>query len=118
MLVSCLTYSPTLKMEATFSSKTSVDFQRTTRRYIPEDSTLHDQSCENLKSHEAYVCPLTKNIITHLFLIFIYIFPLIRNFLLKIRNLSISKMKKNKREQKLPHSNKHHRHILHKRDNF
>jgi hypothetical protein len=27
-------------MEATFSSETSVDFQRTIRRYIPEDRTL------------------------------------------------------------------------------
>jgi hypothetical protein len=27
-------------MEATYSSETSVDFQRTTRRYIPEDSTM------------------------------------------------------------------------------
>jgi hypothetical protein len=30
----------TLKMEAMFSSEMSVDFQRTTRRYIPEDTTL------------------------------------------------------------------------------
>jgi hypothetical protein len=28
-----------LKMEATCSSETSVDFQQTTRRYIPEDTT-------------------------------------------------------------------------------
>jgi hypothetical protein len=27
-----------------------VDFLRTTRRYIPEDSTLHNHRCENLKS--------------------------------------------------------------------
>jgi hypothetical protein len=27
-------------MEATYSSETSVDFQRTARRYIPEDRTL------------------------------------------------------------------------------
>jgi hypothetical protein len=39
-LVSCLAYSSTLKMEATCSSETSVDFQRTTRRYIPEVRTL------------------------------------------------------------------------------
>jgi hypothetical protein len=39
-LVSCLACSSTLKMKATRSSQTSVDFQRTTRRYIPEDSTL------------------------------------------------------------------------------
>jgi hypothetical protein len=37
MLVSCLTYSATFKMEVTCSSERSVDFQRTTQRYIPED---------------------------------------------------------------------------------
>jgi hypothetical protein len=39
-LVPFSAYSPTLKMEATCSSETSVDFQRTTRSYIPEDGTL------------------------------------------------------------------------------
>jgi hypothetical protein len=29
----------------------SVDFQRTTRRYIPEDGTLRNHRCENLKSY-------------------------------------------------------------------
>jgi hypothetical protein len=38
-LVSCSAYS-TLKMETICSSETSVDFQRTTRRYITEDSIL------------------------------------------------------------------------------
>jgi hypothetical protein len=38
-LVTCLAYS-TLKMKAICSSETSVDFQRTTQRYILEDSTL------------------------------------------------------------------------------
>jgi hypothetical protein len=42
MLVSCLAYSSNLRMKATCSSKTSADFQRTTRRYIPEDRTLHN----------------------------------------------------------------------------
>jgi hypothetical protein len=37
-----------LKMEATYSSEASVDFQRTTRRYIPEDRTLHDHRCKNI----------------------------------------------------------------------
>jgi hypothetical protein len=37
-----LAYSLTLKMEAIYSSETSVDFQRTTRRYIPEVNTLHN----------------------------------------------------------------------------
>jgi hypothetical protein len=35
-----LTYSSSPKMEATLSSETSVDFYRTTWRYIPEDITL------------------------------------------------------------------------------
>jgi hypothetical protein len=39
-LVSCLACSLALKMEVTYSSEMSVDFQRTTRRYIPEDRTL------------------------------------------------------------------------------
>jgi hypothetical protein len=39
-LVSCSAYNSTLKMEATCSSETSVDIQRTTWRYIPEYSTL------------------------------------------------------------------------------
>jgi hypothetical protein len=38
-------------METTSSSETSVEFQRTTRRYIPEGSTLHKHRCENLKSY-------------------------------------------------------------------
>jgi hypothetical protein len=33
------------------SSETSVDTQRTTRLYIPEDGTLHNHRCENLKSY-------------------------------------------------------------------
>jgi hypothetical protein len=40
-----------LKMEATCSHETSVDFQRTTRSYIPEDWNLHNHRCENLKSY-------------------------------------------------------------------
>jgi hypothetical protein len=36
-------------MEATFSSETSVDFQRTTLHYVPEDSTLHNHSYETLE---------------------------------------------------------------------
>jgi hypothetical protein len=39
-VVSCLAYSSTLKMEETCSSETSVDFQQTTRRYVPEYRTL------------------------------------------------------------------------------
>jgi PIN domain nuclease of toxin-antitoxin system len=36
-VVTCLAYSSNLKLEATCSSETYVDFQQTTRRYIPED---------------------------------------------------------------------------------
>jgi hypothetical protein len=50
-LVSCSVYSSTLKMEATWSSEASVGFQRTSRHYIPEDRTLHNHRCENLKSY-------------------------------------------------------------------
>jgi hypothetical protein len=32
------------------SSETLVDFQRATQCYVPEDSTLHNHCCENLKS--------------------------------------------------------------------
>jgi hypothetical protein len=50
MLVCCLDYSSTLKTEATCSSETSVDFQWTKRRYIPDDTSLHNNRCENLKA--------------------------------------------------------------------
>jgi hypothetical protein len=40
-LVSCLFYSLTLKMDVIRSSETSVDLQRTVRRCIIDDSTLH-----------------------------------------------------------------------------
>jgi hypothetical protein len=49
----------TLKMEAICSSEMSVDTQRTTLSYIPEDGTLQyifgtlqNHCCENLKSYE------------------------------------------------------------------
>jgi hypothetical protein len=45
MLVSCLAYSLILKIEAVFSSKVSVDFQRPTWHYIPKDRTLHEKLC-------------------------------------------------------------------------
>jgi hypothetical protein len=45
--------SSTLKMEAICSFEMPVDTQRTSRRHIPEDDTLHNHRCENLKS---YIC--------------------------------------------------------------
>jgi hypothetical protein len=50
-----------LDSEDTCSSETSVDFQRTTRRYIPEDRIVYNQRSENLKSYivsSAEVTPL------------------------------------------------------------
>jgi hypothetical protein len=47
-----LSKKPARKQEATIcSSETSVDFQRATRRHIPEDGTFHNHRCENLKSY-------------------------------------------------------------------
>jgi hypothetical protein len=39
-----------LMMEAESNSETSVNFNVTTRRFIPEDSKLHSRRRENLKS--------------------------------------------------------------------
>jgi hypothetical protein len=51
-LVFCPAYFSTLRMESICYSETSVDFQRTTRRYIPEDSTLHNYRCGSLKYYK------------------------------------------------------------------
>jgi hypothetical protein len=45
-LVSCFACYSTLNMQSTCSSEKSVDFQRTKRRYIPEDRTLHNHRCK------------------------------------------------------------------------
>jgi hypothetical protein len=45
MLVSFLAYSSILKKEATCLFETLVDFQRATRRYIPEGRSLHISIC-------------------------------------------------------------------------
>jgi hypothetical protein len=42
-------------MEAICYSETSVDTQGTTGRYNPEDITLHNHRCENLKSYILYM---------------------------------------------------------------
>jgi hypothetical protein len=44
MLVSCMAYSSTLKMETRCSSETSSDFHLTAERYVLEDATLQYQS--------------------------------------------------------------------------
>jgi hypothetical protein len=40
-------------MEAVRTSETSVNFNVTTRRYIPEESKLYTRRRKNLKSHKA-----------------------------------------------------------------
>jgi plasmid replication initiation protein len=67
-LVSCLAYSSTLKIEKTHSSETVANFEWTTWCYIPEDRTLHNHHCENLKSYiinmvvlqTSYILPQTE----------------------------------------------------------
>jgi hypothetical protein len=56
--------SSTLKMEATCSAETSIDCQRTTRRYIPEDGALlniHMEFCWRYLLVEASEAPDMAN---------------------------------------------------------
>jgi hypothetical protein len=41
----------TLNVKATCFPETSINFKRTTRCYIPEDITVHNHRCHNLKSY-------------------------------------------------------------------
>jgi hypothetical protein len=50
VLVSCLAYSSTMKMEVTRTSEISFDFPRATQCYIPEDRSFHNRRCGNLNS--------------------------------------------------------------------
>jgi hypothetical protein len=52
-------------MEETFTSETSADFQRTTRRYIPADRTLRNHRCVNLRSYKItyLACSLSSSFI-------------------------------------------------------
>jgi hypothetical protein len=70
LLVPAKIISSTLKMEAIYSSETSVETQQTTRRHITEHDTLHNHRCENLKSYKtdpvsemlcSFVCVFLKN---------------------------------------------------------
>jgi hypothetical protein len=44
-----------MMMEAVRMSETSVHFNETTQRYIPEDSKLHTRRREDLKSHNSHI---------------------------------------------------------------
>jgi hypothetical protein len=81
LLVFCLAYSSILMME-TCSSETSVDTQRTIWRYIPEDRTLHNHSCENIKSYNIPVNKTDKTYMSShiLSLVLIETFPALKPF--------------------------------------
>jgi hypothetical protein len=49
-----------LTMKVICSSETSVGFQQTTWRYVPEDSTLHNHRYKNLKSRQEIVLFVEK----------------------------------------------------------
>jgi hypothetical protein len=51
MLVSCFTYTSTMKMEAICSSKTYVDFHWTIQPYILEDRTLQIYRLTTVHEH-------------------------------------------------------------------
>jgi hypothetical protein len=50
------------EMSYSQSSEVSVNFQRTTGRYISEDTTLHRHRCENLKSYIIFVIRIKEGI--------------------------------------------------------
>jgi hypothetical protein len=54
MLISCLAYSSILQLDTTYSSETLVDIQRTTRRHILKDITLHNHCRKNQTLHYQY----------------------------------------------------------------
>jgi hypothetical protein len=52
-----------LVMEATCSSATSTDFERTTQSFILEDVTLHSNFCQNFKSYRyLFIIPANSEI--------------------------------------------------------
>jgi hypothetical protein len=58
-VASCLVYSSTVKVEAICSFETSINFQRTAQRYIPEDRTIryichHKEEEENKEERPEY----------------------------------------------------------------
>jgi hypothetical protein len=61
ILVSCSACFLTLEMVVIYSSENLIDFQRTTRRYIPEDGNIRNYFCENLKTYKLRnICTLQQ----------------------------------------------------------
>jgi hypothetical protein len=52
MMVPCISSSNALKLDATYSRKTSVEFHWTTWRYNPEDRILHNICNPTIRSME------------------------------------------------------------------
>jgi hypothetical protein len=73
-LVSCVTYSSTLKAEAICSSETSINFQRSTRLYIPEDRTLQRSSFKKYFSSKTSLMKASYIIAFRIIYIYIYIY--------------------------------------------
>jgi hypothetical protein len=48
--MACFAYPSPLKMEEVYSSETSIDFRRTTQRYIQKERNLRNHRCGNLQS--------------------------------------------------------------------
>jgi hypothetical protein len=57
-VVSCSAYS-TMKMVAICSSETSIGFQRTTQRYIPEDNSVPHEKLRGFNPHATYTARAT-----------------------------------------------------------
>jgi hypothetical protein len=58
--VSFSAHFSTLKMEAICYSQTPLDSEQTTLCYIPEDGTLQNYRCENLKSYNVFRVSLNQ----------------------------------------------------------
>jgi hypothetical protein len=72
LLVCCLASSSTLKMEVMYSSETSVDFNRITRLYSPEDLTLLAiESTDRYRDvRHTVVCRTFRRVAVHRLLIY------------------------------------------------
>jgi hypothetical protein len=56
LVVDCLAYTSTVKMEAIISSQTTMDYQNT-RRHAPDDTTPHCRRCEDPDSSITHDAP-------------------------------------------------------------
>jgi hypothetical protein len=76
-------------MDSTYFSLTSVEFQRSARRCIAEGRTLHDDRCENPRSHIFQYIQTTKTRYSYLDFLMSIAVRRLRKFLAFIRNLKM-----------------------------